>query len=230
MTHMLAINARLSEYDEVLAIAEANDMIWASVGSHPHEAEAEETITTADLIAKSNHPKVVGIGETGLDYFYDNAPRDMQRENFRKHITAARETGLPIIIHSREADNDTIEILSEEMGKGAFSGVIHCFTSTQRLADACLDMGFYISLSGIVTFKSAVALQETAKTIPLERLLVETDSPFLAPVPHRGKRCEPAFTADTVRFLSDLTGDTPEDITAMTTANFFDLFTEANTQ
>lgn len=227
ITHMLAINARLSEYEEVLAIARAHDTIWATVGSHPHEAENEPDVALDDLLTRAADPQVIGIGETGLDYYYDNAPRDMQKANFRTHIAASRETGLPLIVHTRDADDDTIAILTEEMEKGAFPGVIHCFTASRRLAEACLDLGMYISLSGIVTFKNATDVQATAKDLPMDRLLVETDSPYLAPVPHRGKRCEPAYTADTAEFMAKLKDIPLEDLARATTDNFFTLFSKA---
>ena len=221
---MLSINTKLREYGEIIDVVETYDDIFGTVGIHPHEAESEPDVAVQALVSKAQHPKIVGIGETGLDYYYDNAARDMQRVNFIAHIAAARETGLPVIVHTRDADDDCIEILSSEMEKGEFPGVIHCFTASQRLADVCLDMGLYISISGIVTFKTAKALQETAKTIPADRLLIETDSPFLAPVPHRGKTCEPAFVADTARFLADLRGESVEYLGEQTTANFFQLF------
>ncbi|WP_417460717.1 TatD family hydrolase [Kordiimonas sp.] len=224
---MLAINTKLTEYDEVRIIAERYDDIYGTVGIHPHEAENEPDVALAELVKRAAHPKIVGIGETGLDYYYDNAPRDMQQVNFRAHITAARETGLPVIVHTRDADDDCINILREEMNKGPFKGVIHCFTASQRLADACLDMGLYISISGIVTFKSAKDLQATVKTLPLDRMLVETDSPFLAPVPHRGKTCEPAFVADTAAFVAELKGLGLDELREATTENFFNLFSKA---
>ncbi|WP_417448905.1 TatD family hydrolase [Kordiimonas sp.] len=225
---MLAINTKLSEYDEVRVIAEKYDDVYGTVGIHPHEAENEPDVAVAELIKRAAHAKIVGIGETGLDYFYDNAPRDMQQVNFRAHITAARETGMPVIVHTRDADDDCIDMLVQEMSKGVFSGVIHCFTASQRLADACLEMGLYISISGIATFKSARELQETVKTLPMDRLLVETDSPFLAPVPHRGKTCEPAFVMDTAEFVAKLKGVSFPELRETTTRNFFTLFDKIN--
>ncbi|WP_020399010.1 TatD family hydrolase [Kordiimonas gwangyangensis] len=221
---MLAINTKLKEYDEVRIIAEKYDDVFGTVGIHPHEAENEPDVAVQELIKRAAHPKIVGIGETGLDYYYDNAPRDMQKVNFCAHISAARETGLPVIVHTRDADDDCIKMLSDEMAKGDFKGVIHCFTASQRLADACLEMGLYISISGIATFKSARDLQETVKTLPMDRLLVETDSPFLAPVPHRGKTCEPAFVMNTAEFVADLKGVSFAELQEATTANFFRLF------
>ncbi|MEX0298096.1 MAG: TatD family hydrolase [Kordiimonas sp.] len=225
---MLAINTKLKEYHQIIDIIEKYDDIYGTVGIHPHEAESEPDVGISALIDRAQHTKIVGIGETGLDYFYDNAPRDMQQVNFRAHIAASRETGLPLIVHTRDADEDCINILADEMKAGPFSGVIHCFTASQRLADATMEMGFYISLSGIVTFKNAKALQATARDIPLNRLLIETDSPFLAPVPHRGKTCEPAFVADTAKFLSELRGESLEELGEATTSNFFKLFSKAS--
>jgi len=223
---MLSINTKLREYQQIIDIVEEYPDIFGTVGIHPHEAESEPDVAVQALIERSAHPRIVGIGETGLDYYYDNAPRNMQQVNFRAHIAAARETGLPVIVHTRDADDDCIAILSQEMAKGTFTGVIHCFTASQRLADVCLEMGLYVSISGIVTFKSARELQATAKTIPLNRLLIETDSPFLAPVPHRGKTCEPAFVADTARFLAELRGESFDTMVEATTSNFFQLFSK----
>ena len=221
---MLSINTKLREYDQIVDIVEKNADIFGTVGIHPHEAESEPDVAVETLVRLSQHPKIVGIGETGLDYYYDNAPRDMQKVNFRAHIQAAQKTGLPVIIHTRDADDDCIRILEEEMKNSPFKGVIHCFTASQQLADACLAMGLYISISGIVTFKNARPIQETAKTIPADKILIETDAPFLAPVPHRGQTCEPAFVADTARFLADLRGETEEQFGRQSTRNFFELF------
>ncbi|MBO6503608.1 MAG: TatD family hydrolase [Kordiimonadaceae bacterium] len=224
---MLAINTKLKEYEQIVEIVETYPDVYGSVGIHPHEAENEPDVALEALLSRAKHPKIVGIGETGLDYFYDNAPRDMQQVNFRSHIAAARETGLPVIVHTRDADEDCVAILREEMEKGAFTGVIHCFTASQFLADAVLELGFYISISGIATFKNAKDLQATVKTIPMDRLLVETDAPFLAPVPHRGKTCEPAFVMDTARFVADLKGEDFDEFQHITSANFFQLFNKA---
>src|SRR3954466_9849244 len=221
---MLNISTRASEWDDVIGVAERESDVWASVGIHPHEADAHPDVQTATLVERANHPRVVGIGESGLDYYYDHSDRARQRTSFRAHIAAARGTGLPIIVHTRDAEEDTAAILAEEMGKGAFTGVIHCFTASAAFAERALELGLYISLSGIVTFRNAKDLQETAKTIPLERLLIETDSPFLAPVPHRGKPCEPAFVADTARFLAGLLGLPVETLAERTAANFRTLF------
>ncbi|MES2495202.1 MAG: TatD family hydrolase [Pseudomonadota bacterium] len=224
---MLNISTRAAEWDAVLDTAEREPDVWASVGIHPHDADTHEDIETALLIDKAAHPRIIGIGETGLDFFYDKSDRDRQRASFRRHIAAARETGLPLIVHTREAEADTIAIMGEEMGKGAFTAVIHCFTGSADLARAMLDLGFSISLSGIVTFKNAGDLRETAHLVPRDRLLIETDSPFLAPIPHRGKPCEPAFVADTARMLSRELDWDIENLAQMTSDNFFNLFTKA---
>ena len=223
---MLNIATRESEWDAVLATAEQQPDVWATVGIHPHEADEHPHIDTAKLIERAAHPRVVGIGETGLDYYYDHSDRVRQQSSFRAHITASRATGLPLIVHTRDAEDDTLAILRDEMGQGPYPGVIHCFTASGAFADAALDLGFYISISGIVTFKSAKDLQETAARLPLDRLLVETDSPFLAPVPHRGKPCEPAFVADTAAFLAGLRGESLEQLSATTSANFRTLFSK----
>jgi TatD DNase family protein len=221
---MLNISTREREWDEVLATAEQQPDVWASVGIHPHEADAHPHIDTAKLVARAAHPRVVGIGETGLDYYYDHSDRAQQRASFRAHIAAARQTGLPLIVHTRDAEDDTAEILREEMAQGAFTGVIHCFTASDAFARIALDLGFYISISGIVTFKNAKDLQDTAATVPEDRLLIETDAPFLAPVPHRGKTGEPAFVADTARFLAGLRGEDVGQLADRTAANFHKLF------
>jgi TatD DNase family protein len=224
---MLSISTRRSEWDEVLAVAEREPDVWASVGIHPHEADAHPDVQTELLVERASHPRVVGIGESGLDFYYDHSDRDRQRESFRAHVAAARETGLPVIVHTREAEADTAAILTEEMGKGAFPGVIHCFTASAGFARIALDLGLYISISGIVTFKNAKDLQETARQVPAARLLIETDAPFLAPVPNRGRTCEPAFVADTARFLAALRGEPVEALAERTAANFRALFAKA---
>ncbi|WP_176591131.1 TatD family hydrolase [Sphingobium sp. EM0848] len=224
---MLNIATRESEWDDVLGTALREADVWATVGIHPHEADEHPHIDTAKLVERASHPRVVGIGETGLDYYYDHSDRERQQRSFRAHIAASRETGLPLIVHTRDAEEDTLAIMRDEMGKGAYTGVIHCFTASGAFADAALELGFYISISGIVTFKNARDLQETAARLPLERLLVETDSPFLAPVPHRGKPCEPAYVADTARFLAQLRGESLEQLTEATSANFRTLFSKA---
>ncbi|MDB5669914.1 MAG: TatD family deoxyribonuclease [Alphaproteobacteria bacterium] len=223
---MLNISTRESEWDEVIAVAERESDVWASVGIHPHEADQHPDMQTATLVERSGHERVVAIGESGLDFYYDHSDRDRQRTSFRAHIAAARETGLPIIVHTRDAEADTAEILADEMGKGAYPGVIHCFTASADFARKALDLGLFISISGIVTFKNARDLQETAKTLPGDRLLIETDSPFLAPVPHRGRPCEPAFVADTARFLAALRGESVEALAETTSANFLKIFSK----
>jgi TatD DNase family protein len=222
----LSIGTELNRFPGVRAVAEKFPNVWCSVGVHPHEAEKELQDDEAALIREAAHPKVVGIGETGLDYYYEHSPRVPQQQNFRAHIAAARQTGLPVIVHTRDADDDTIDILRDEMGKGAFTGLIHCFTGTQKLADAALELGLYISVSGIATFKNSTALRDVIKTVPLERLLVETDAPFLAPVPYRGKTNEPAFVVHTAKMLAELKGVTEAELAQATTENFFQLFSK----
>ena len=224
---MLNISTRASEWDAVIGTAEREDDVMASVGIHPHEADLHPDVHAETLAAKAQHPKVVGIGESGLDYYYDHSDRERQRQSFRGHIAASRETRLPLIVHTRDAEDDTFAILEEEMGKGAFPALIHCFTGTRAFADKVLALGLYVSISGIVTFKNARDLQDTARSIPSDRLLIETDSPFLAPVPHRGKACEPAFVADTARFLAELRQEPVEALGAATSANFRRLFAKA---
>jgi TatD DNase family protein len=224
---MLNISTRENEWDDVIATAAKSQNIWASVGIHPHEADGHPDVDTEKLIAKAAHQKVVAIGETGLDYYYDKSDRKQQRSSFRSHIVAARETGLPLIVHTRDADADSGAILTEEMGKGAYTGVIHCFTASREFAEVALDLGLYISISGIVTFKNAKDLQAIAADIPDDRLLIETDSPFLAPVPHRGKTCEPAYVANTANFLAQLRSVPIESLAKTTTSNFYRLFNKA---
>lgn len=223
----VTIGTTLKNFPRARAIAERFENIYCSVGIHPHEADAEPIDDAAPLLELAAHPKVVGIGETGLDYYYAHSPREAQIANFRTHIAAAREAKLPLIVHTRDAEDDTLAILSEEMGKGAFSGVIHCFTGTSRLAATALELGFFISVSGIATFKKADELRDTLRAVPLDRLLVETDAPYLAPLPYRGKRNEPAFVVNTARTLADLKGVSTEEIARITTDNFFFLFTRA---
>jgi len=226
VTTMLNISTRESEWDAVIATAEREPDVWATIGIHPHEADAHPDVDTTKLVDAARHPRVVGIGETGLDYYYDHSDRDQQRRSFRAHIAASRETRLPLIVHTRDAEADTAEILRAEMLNGDFPGVIHCFTASDAFADVALELGLYISISGIVTFKNAKELQVTATRVPADRLLIETDSPFLAPIPHRGKQCEPAFVADTARFLAGLRGVSVETLGAMTSANFETLFSK----
>jgi TatD DNase family protein len=229
VTTMLNISTREREWADIVATAEREPDVWASIGIHPHEADEHPDIDTVKLVEAAKHPRVVGIGETGLDYYYDHSDRAQQQRSFRAHIAASRDTGLPTIIHTRDAEDDTYAILADEIGRGAFPALIHCFTASAAFADKVLALGLSISISGIVTFKNAKDLQETAKTIPADRLLIETDSPFLAPVPHRGKPCEPAFVADTARFLADLRDEPVERLMESTATNFFNLFTKART-
>ncbi len=224
---MLNISTRECEWDDVIGLAEQESDVWASVGIHPHEADQHVGMACAKLVEKSAHPRVVAIGETGLDYYYDKSDRAQQCTGFREHIKASRETGLPIIIHTRDAEADTAAILTEEMREGAFTGVIHCFTASAAFARIALDLGMYISLSGIVTFKNAQDLQDVAKWLPEDRLLVETDAPFLAPIPHRGRTGEPAFVADTACFVAQLRGVAPEILAQQTSDNFYNLFSKA---
>jgi TatD DNase family protein len=223
----LNISTRQREWDDVISVAEQHPDVWASVGVHPHEADAHPDLGAAALVERTKHPRVIGIGECGLDYYYDKSDRQAQRERFQAHIDAARQTGLPLIVHTREAEEDTAEILDAAVKQDGVTGVLHCFTGSAELARKGLDLGFFISLSGIVTFKNARDLQETAKWLPSDQMLVETDSPFLAPVPHRGQKCEPAFVADTAAFVAELRGEAPEHLAESTTANFFKLFSKA---
>ncbi len=224
---MQTICTEIEEFDEVAGIAEAHDGIYCSVGVHPNESGLKQKADVEMLLARTSHPKVIGVGETGLDYHYEQTSHETQQASFRIHIAAARASGLPLIVHTREADEDTVAILAQEMKKGAFKGLIHCFTSTQYLAEKAVEMGMYVSLSGIISFKNAEAIRATVKSLPLERLLVETDAPFLAPLPHRGKRNEPSFVAHTNRKLAEIKGITEEESARATTENFFRLFDKA---
>jgi TatD DNase family protein len=221
----VSIGTKLSHFAEVAAVAAKFPDVYCTVGSHPHEAAQEPLADSSPLLALAGAGKVVGIGETGLDYYYEHSPRAQQQTSFRAHIAAARELQLPLVVHTRDAEDDTIAILREEMGQGAFTGLIHCFTGTQRLADAALDLGLCISASGIATFKKSEALRDIFRRVPLERLLVETDAPYLAPVPFRGKRNEPAFVVHTAAMLAALRGLSAEELAQATTDNFFRLFT-----
>lgn len=223
----LNISTRESEWERVVGTARREADVWASVGIHPHEADAHADLGAAKLRAATDDPRVIGIGETGLDYYYEKSDRAVQQALFRMHIGVAREVQLPVIIHTRDAEDNTLAILRDEMGKGAFPALIHCFTASAEFGQAVLDLGLYISISGIVTFKNAKELQAVAQTVPEDRLLVETDSPFLAPVPHRGKSCEPAYVADTARFIADLRGVSLEQLAETTSANFYRLFAKA---
>ena len=221
---MVTICTKVSEFDQVRAIAERHDRVYCTVGVHPHEAAAEADLDLETLVRLAGHPKVVGIGETGLDYYYEHSPREIQRRLFRLHVAAARRTGLPVVVHTREADVETMEILTQEHGEGPFTGVIHCFSTTQELAEKSVEIGLYISFSGILTFKTAEAIRSTAAALPMDRILVETDSPYLAPVPMRGKRCEPAYVGYTAARLAEIRGLSSAEVAAATTANFHRLF------
>lgn len=223
----LSISTRQREWGQVIGTAEREADVWASVGIHPHEADAHADMGEAALLEIAANPRVIAIGETGLDYYYDHSDRETQQALFRQHIAVARETGLPLIVHTRDAEDDTARIMTEEMERGAYPALIHCFTASADFARIVLDLGLTISLSGIVTFKNAKDLQAIAAEVPEDRLLVETDAPFLAPVPNRGKVCEPAFVADTARFLAELRGVSPEALAETTTRNFQRLFTKA---
>ncbi|AWC24039.1 putative deoxyribonuclease YcfH [Aminobacter sp. MSH1] len=223
---MVTISTRVKRFEQVLAIAEEYDDVYCSVGTHPHNADEELDVTAADLVRLSAHPKVVAIGEAGLDYHYDKSPRDAQAEGLRVHIAAARETGLPLVIHARSADEDMAAILREETGKGAFPFILHCFSSGAELARVGVELGGYVSFSGIVTFKNSGELRDIAKEVPRERLLVETDAPYLAPIPHRGKRNEPAYVANTAAVLAETIGVSTDEMAEITTTNFFRLFTK----
>jgi TatD DNase family protein len=225
--YLLTIGTRLSQFERVRAIAERYPNVFCTVGVHPHEAASETGLAAERLTELASHPKVVGIGESGLDFHYDRSPRDRQADAFRVHIEAAKSTGLPLVVHSRNADPETASLLEAGAQDGNLRGLIHCFSTTDQLADRALNIGFMISLSGIVTFRNAEALRAIAKRIPAERLLVETDAPYLAPEPVRGKRNEPAFVAHTAASLAALRGESTTELAQATTANFFRLFTKA---
>ena len=227
VSHMLTICTRVTTFEKVREVARRYENIWCSVGIHPHNTEDEPEISTCDLIKLADDPNVVAFGETGLDFYYEHSGRARQERSFRAHIRASRLLGLPVIIHTRDADNDMIRILRDEHAKGPFPGVIHCFSSGPEMAAAALELGLYISISGIVTFKTAEGLRDIVRTLPVDRLLVETDSPYLAPVPKRGKRNEPAFTAYTAAKVAELKGLSEEELAARTTKNFFALFRNA---
>lgn len=216
---MVTISTRVKRFDEIRAIAEAHPEVWCSVGTHPHHAHEEPEITTADLVRLADHPRCVAIGEAGLDYHYDSSPRAAQAQGLRTHIAAARITQLPLVIHSREADDDMIAILREEMGKGAFPAILHCFTAGEALAMAGVELGLYVSFSGILTFKTSENLRRIARMVPRERLLVETDAPYLAPVPFRGKRNQPAYVVETAKVLGETIGVSFDEIAKITTEN-----------
>ena len=228
VTGFLNISTRESEWCDVVATAEREPDVWATVGIHPHEADQHADLGREVLLAAADHSRVIGIGESGLDYYYDKSDRAVQRDLFRMHIGVARETGLPLVIHTRDAEQDTTEIIADEMGRGAFPALIHCFTASAEFGKKVLNLGLTISISGIVTFKNAREIQEFVREIPVERLLVETDSPFLAPVPHRGKTGEPAFVRNTAEFVAELRGESFDALAETTSANFFNLFSKAH--
>ena len=223
---MVTISTRVRKFPQVLAIAERFDNVFCSVGTHPHNAHDEQDVTLDELLRLSDHPKVVAIGEAGLDYFYDKSPRDEQATSFRIHIAAARATGLPLVIHARDADADMAQILREETGKGAFPFILHCFSSGRDLAMTGVELGGHVSFSGILTFNKSQEIRDIARDLPLERLLVETDAPYLAPPPYRGKRNEPAYVANTARVLGEVMGVSEAEIARVTTSNFLKLFTK----
>ncbi|MGB0671043.1 MAG: TatD family hydrolase [Rhodospirillales bacterium] len=224
---MLTICTHVTRFERVLAVAERFDNVWCTVGIHPHEAGSEPETSAEALIDMASHPKVIGFGETGLDYFYEHSPREAQIKSFRAHIEAARRTGLPVIVHTRDADDETSRMLDEEAEQGAFPGLIHCFSGGPALAAKAVEKGLYVSISGIVTFKKAEDLRATVAGVPVDRLLVETDAPYLAPVPKRGKRNEPAFTVHTAATVADLKGLDEATFATQTTDNFFRLFSKA---
>ena len=224
---MVTISTRIKKFPQIKAIAESDADIWCSVGTHPHNAHEEPDTTVEELIALAQHPKCVAIGEAGLDYHYDKSPRDVADRVFRTHIAAARQTGLPLVIHARDADEDMIAVLRDEMGKGAFPALLHCFSSGAELARVGVELGLMVSFSGILTFKNSEDIRAIARSVPLERLLVETDAPYLAPPPYRGKRNEPAYVAETAKVLADVKGVSADEMARITTDNFFRVFTKA---
>lgn len=226
LTRMITISTRTEAFDSISLLAETYRDVFCTVGTHPHHAHEEAEASQDRLVALAGHPKCVGIGEAGLDYHYDNTPRDIAARVFRTQIAAARQSGLPLVVHARDADADIAAILTDEMGKGAFTGVLHCFTSSAMLAETALSLGLYISFSGVLTFKNSRPLREIARAVPIDRLLVETDAPYLAPVPYRGKRNEPAFVAATAQVLADVKGVSPQTIAAETSANALRLFSK----
>ena len=221
---IVTISTRVKKKALMLAIAEKFPDVFCSVGTHPHNAQEEMDVDANALIALSQHPKIVAIGEAGLDYHYDNSPRDVQEKSFRQHIAAAREAKLPLVIHSRDCDTDMARVLEEEMGKGPFPAVLHCFTGGRDLAFRAIELGLHISFTGILTFKRSDELRSLAKDLPADRILVETDAPYLAPLPYRGKRNEPAYVVETAKVLAATRGVSPDEIAAQTTENFFRLF------
>jgi TatD DNase family protein len=224
LARIITISTRVAQFPAIAALAEAYPDVFCTVGTHPHQAHEETDVTLDQLVALAGHPKCVGIGEAGLDYHYDQAPRDVAARVFRTHIAAARETGLPLVIHARDADADVAAILEDEMGKGPFKALLHCFTSSRQLAEAAVALGLYVSFSGVLTFKKSEELRAIARDVPTDRLLVETDAPFLAPVPYRGKRNEPAYVAETAKVLAEVKGIAIAELAAVTSANALRLF------
>lgn len=224
---MVTISTRIKKFPQIVAIAESDPDIWCSVGTHPHNAHEEPDTQVDELVGLSQHPKCVAIGEAGLDYHYDKSPRDVADRVFRTHIAAARKTGLPLVIHARDADADMIAVLRDEMGKGAFPAVLHCFSSGAELARVGVELGLMVSFSGILTFKNSEDIRTIARGVPLDRLLVETDAPYLAPPPYRGKRNEPAYVAETAKVLAEVKGVSADEMARVTTDNFFRVFTKA---
>jgi TatD DNase family protein len=223
---MVSIGTRVRKFERLLRIAEENANVYCTVGTHPHHAHEELDVKVAELVELAKHPKVVGIGEAGLDYHYDHSPRAAQEQGFRRHIAAARETGLPLVIHSRDADDDMARILDEETGKGAFPAVLHCFTGGPDLAQRAIALGLHISFTGILTFKTSQALRDIAASLPADRILVETDAPYLAPGKFRGKRNEPAYVVETAKVLAETRGVSADALARQTTDNFFKLFSK----
>lgn len=227
----VTINCRITdEFDDILKIAQRHDNVWCTIGTHPHDAgdTEEQGVSLETLIEKANSdPNIVGIGESGLDYYYNHSAKDAQKTSFEKHVQACIATGLPLVVHTRDADDDTADILKKGTEQGALKAVMHCFSSSEKLAMQALDLGFYISFSGIVTFKNATEIQDIAKKVPHDRILVETDAPFLAPVPYRGKTNRPSYVQHTGQFLADLRGEDVNAFAAQTTENFFNLFDKA---
>ena len=224
---MVTISTHVARVETYRALAEAHENVFCTIGTHPHNAGLEPDVPAARLVELSAHPRCVAIGEAGLDYHYDMSPRDVQLRVFRTHIDAARQTGLPLVIHARNADDDMIRILTDEMGRGRFSAVLHCYSSGEKLAQAGIELGLYVSFSGILTFRNSEDIRRIAALVPHDRLLVETDAPYLAPVPYRGKTNEPAYVAHTAKVLADVAGVTEAEIARVTTANFYRLFSKA---
>jgi TatD DNase family protein len=221
---MLSISSRVKKFPQIVEIAEQFNNVYCTVGTHPHNAHEELDVSVQHLVSLAQHRKVIGIGEAGLDYFYDNSPRDAQMEGFKRHIAAARETGLPLVIHTRDAEEDTARVLEDEMNRGKFKAILHCFTGHQWLAERAVELGLMVSFSGILTYKTAEDLRRTAKALPARSLLVETDAPFLAPIPYRGKPNEPAFVAKTLEVLADIRGESYAAMAKQTSRNFFAYF------